>query len=242
MILRLKRWVTQILWDRFDLSITRASRQMALLARLLQQAKVSVVLDVGAHHGRFASSLRRMGFEARIVSFEPQTAAYSVLRSAAQHDPLWEAHQYAIGSETSDRTLWLSANEMSSSLLPMNARHVNAAPDSAYKGSEVVGVRTLDDVVADLAHPADRFCLKMDTQGYEMEVLKGAELILPRVDVVHAELLPVLLYENQVFMHEILQFLHLKNFVLADIEASFVDRQSGLTYGYDGIFVRDESA
>ena len=118
----------------------------------LRRRGVTVALDVGANDGLYGQALRRDGFRGRIVSFEPQRSAYERLSLAAATDPLWDCRPVAVGESAGEAVLNLAANSSSSSLLAMEERHSNAAPESRYVGTEAVPVVMLDDPICDVRH------------------------------------------------------------------------------------------
>ena len=143
--------------------------------RWIESERVDVAIDVGAHAGEFAGSLRHEGYGGRMISFEPQAEMFRQLELAASDDPLWACRNQAVGSAAGELDLNISGNEgFSSSIRPMAAIHEAAEPGSSYVNSETVEVVTLDEALADSLAPTDRPMLKVDTQGYESEVLAGA--------------------------------------------------------------------
>jgi len=141
----------------------------------LRRLGVEVVFDVGANTGQFANQLRLSGYRGRIVSFEPLSDAHAKLNVAARNDPLWEvASRCAVGARPGSAVINIAANSFSSSLLPMLESHIEAAPRSRYVGQEKVEVVTLDQYIG-RAYPdgLSSFALKIDTQGFEAEVLDG---------------------------------------------------------------------
>src|SRR5690348_14983189 len=101
--------------------------RMGLIAR----HGVSLVLDVGANAGQYASALRASGYSGEILSFEPIPDAYRRLAEAAVADALWQTRNVALGDRRSHLTLHVSANSYSSSFLQLTNRCVEAAPDAA---------------------------------------------------------------------------------------------------------------
>ena len=96
------------------------------------------MLDVGANDGAFGRELRADGYQGRIVSFEPTSAAFAALAAGCREDPRWEPVNVALGSDEGRATINLSRNSSSSSLLDMDGRHTATAPDAEYVGTEPV--------------------------------------------------------------------------------------------------------
>jgi hypothetical protein len=120
----------------------------------------------------------------------------------------------------------------------MTAQHVASAPESAFVAEEQVDVRRLDDVAPDVVRPGERVWLKVDTQGFELPVLRGAERTLERVEVVETELSLVELYEGQALFGEMLAHLSARRFGALFFEPVFWDPVTGELLQLDGVFAR----
>lgn len=208
------------------------------LARLLRTHRIDVVLDVGANVGQYASGIRRAGFAGRIVSFEPLPQAFAELTRRCAADPSWSAVGLALGKQRGQTELNVAGNSTSSSVLPMLARHVAAAPESAYTTVCTVPIETLDDVFAEHVSPTERCLLKIDTQGFEYEVLVGAAQSLGNIVGLQLEMSLEPLYEGQVLFKEMLEWVSERGFTLAALEPGFSDQTSGQLLQMDGIFFR----
>ena len=147
-----------------------------LLRRFLDAARPDLVFDVGANLGQYAGLLRKCGYHGRIVSFEAQRSVHAKLTAAAGQDPNWIiAPCCALGREAGETEINVAGNSLSSSLLPMLATHLSAAPESRYVSKERIRLARLDEVApTDMLGPNCRLLLKIDTQGFEEEVLAGA--------------------------------------------------------------------
>src|SRR3546814_4488279 len=100
----------------------------------------------------------------------------------------------ALGAETGTATINVSENLASSSLLDVEARSVEALRETGYTGTEEIVVRTLDEVVEpDWRRP---LALKIDTQGFELEVLKGAQQTLADIPAILLEMSLTPLYKG----------------------------------------------
>jgi FkbM family methyltransferase len=197
---------------------------------------IDLVVDVGANTGQYGRSIRALGYRGPIVSVEPQSACHPALEAASTSDGNWTFERCALGETDGTLELHIAGNSLSSSLLPMLNRHVDAAPSSKYVRSERVPVRRLDDVLAD-ATGHERLWLKVDTQGYEWPVLRGADKTLARTAVLELELSLQPLYEGQMLLPEMLAGLSELGFALAALHEVFTDPASNELLQVDGMFV-----
>jgi FkbM family methyltransferase len=211
---------------------------LARRIRILQDNGVTVVLDVGANRGQFASELRIGGYEGRIVSFEPLSTALAALERAAAGDPRWECRRLAVSDSDGETELHVSENAVSSSLLDMEPRHLEAAPASRYVTTERVRQARLATLVEELRLPEDGIYLKLDVQGSEAKVLEGARPILPRVVAIETELSLVPLYRGQLLFREMLDLLDEAGYDPVSLEPAYADGRSGHVLQVDGIFLR----
>lgn len=218
------------------------SSETAALARMLSTHGVTLVLDVGANAGQFGKLLRSAGYKGRIVSFEPLSTAHRQLVAAARNDRLWDvAEPMAIGDEESEIELHIAGNSVSSSLLSMLPAHREAAPASVYVGSEKVRVRTLDRAAAEHLENGAVLFLKIDTQGYEDKVLRGARGVLERTTGLQLELSFAPLYEGQRIYRDMMADLSEMGFELWAMSPAFIDPRTGRMLQVDATFFRSAS-
>jgi FkbM family methyltransferase len=161
------------------------------LKYFFQRAGINCVLDVGAHQGEFAGSLQEIGYKGRLVSFEPVKANYEILAGKARAERDWLAHHCALGAEDGEQEINIYQQTVFNSFLSsseMGTERFGAAVELATK--ERVRIRRLDqvfrDCIAGIANP--RVFLKMDTQGWDMEVLKGASGVLDQIVGMQSEM------------------------------------------------------
>jgi FkbM family methyltransferase len=205
---------------------------------LMAAAGVTVALDVGASVGLYARELRRLGFKGRIISFEPLPSAYQQLTVNAASDPAWETRRTALGASNDEATLLVASRETSSSLLEMQQTHLGAAPDSALASRQPVSVTRLDDLATELRLEGESLLLKLDVQGYEGEVLRGAERTLTDTTVLEVELSFVELYAGQPLFDEVKRTLESTGFALVDLEPVLAHPETGELLQVNGIFRR----
>jgi FkbM family methyltransferase len=206
--------------------------------KLLRSEGIEMVLDVGANAGQYAGRLRAAGYSGGIVSFEPLAQAFAALERAAAADPGWEARRLALSDTDGEAEIHVSANSWSSSLLDMDERHLASAPESAYVGTERVTTARLDSIWDEVLGQDARPFLKLDVQGFEMRVLRGATGHLDHLAGVQAELSLVHLYEGDSLWRDLVDHLEAYDFELAGLEPGFEDPKTGRMLQADGIFLR----
>ncbi|HSS49937.1 MAG TPA: FkbM family methyltransferase [Thermoanaerobaculia bacterium] len=206
---------------------------------LLEAEDVGIVLDVGGHAGEFGQALRHHGYQGRIVSFEPVADLHERLRRVAQGDVDWSCYKLAVGDRNGEVAVNISGNDgFSSSVLEMMPKHQKADPSSVYVGSETVALATLDEQRAELLDNDRKVFLKVDTQGFEAEVIAGATETLAQCAVVELELGLVELYGGQALFKEMIELMNERGFVLNDLDPGFRDKDGKELLQADALFVR----
>jgi FkbM family methyltransferase len=195
----------------------RLSRVAALghLRDLLTKHGIGCVLDVGANTGQFARSLRKLGYQGRIVSFEPMDQARAELERAAASDPDWTVFPLALGRETAELELQIFADDSFSSLHDLRGEAAAVFGEYVRKtGTQHVQVARLDDLWARLWEKSERcpVLLKTDTQGHDLHVLQGAEHSLGDVSVVMSEASIERIYEDSPNLSELTAYLEKQGF------------------------------
>lgn len=223
---------------RVDLDVSRGPYPKRL-ARTLESQGIDTILDIGANVGQFASMTRRAGFSGRMISCEPLNGAYGELTARASRDPKWTPLHTAVGSSAGTTTINVSANSFSSSVLTMTDEHLTSAPGSGYIAQETVALTTVRDLVAEQSVVPARTLLKIDTQGFEDEVLSGAGDLIGAFGAVQLELSFVELYAGQKLFDELYQRMRGHGYHLHIIEPGFSD-SAGRLLQCDGLFVLDE--
>jgi FkbM family methyltransferase len=203
---------------------------------ILEDAGVDVVLDVGAHVGLYGRRLRELGYSGRIISFEPVADAYAQLGAATARDRHWDAQNVALGAGDGAGSMTVAADSRYSSLLPMAPEYVHEAV--AAVASEQVQVRRLDSVAPDILHAADRIFLKLDVQGFELEVLHGAQETFGQIAAIEVELSTRTVYVGQSLFHQIVGFLYERDFEIVSLEPVSFDRGTGYLRQVDALLIR----
>jgi len=203
---------------------------------LILSEGIDLVVDVGAHHGDYVAELRDSGYTGRVISFEPLPLSFEILQRRAIKDGNWLCVQSALGAEVSKREMFISRRITSSSLLPMEKSHLDAAPDSAVVTTEIVDVKPLEFFLGDIIQPRERIFLKVDVQGYEMHVLRGAHQLMSQIKAMEIELSFVPMYKGAPSFHDVLEYLERQNYVLLSLKNVLNDPNSGRLLQVDGLF------
>lgn len=233
--------LTHKLFQHFGFDIVRYTKQnFPSLKRLsiIQSRGINLVFDVGASEGHYALDLRKMGYEGRTISFEPLSSSFKILQKKAETDPLWSCENLAIGNYDGDTEINVAGRITSSSLLPILPLHTNTCPESAYKSKEKVIVAKIDSLMDRLIKPSDELLLKADVQGYEKQVLQGAEKAMNYVWAVELELSFLPLYDGAPLAYEMLDYIKSMNFFPVSFNSVLVDPTTDQLLQVDGLFVR----
>ena len=190
-------------------------RRVQDLADFIEDRKIDVVIDVGANLGQFGESLRSEGYRGRIISFEPIKAEYDVLSRKAVADGNWEAHRSAVGATAGTARLNVSKLSVYSSILGLAETAQLHDERLAIDHIEEVPVCTVDEIAAGLT---GRIFLKVDTQGYERQVLEGGSKTIPKLLGIMLEIPVIRIYEGQWQFREALNSMAEIGFIPAQIQ------------------------
>jgi FkbM family methyltransferase len=231
----------RILWKAgIDISrITPSSHPLGRKKQIFASYAIDTVLDIGANTGQFAEHLRHdLGYTGRIFSFEPQSRVFEELKANAEGDARWKVYKWALGEAASTAEINISRNSLGSSLLTVLPTFLKSAPNAVCVGKEVIQVKPLDSFFSDYCTTENNVYLKIDTQGFESRVLKGAERSLPQIDTVQMEMSLVPLYQDELLIHDMCTLMAGKGYTLVSLEGVFADSRSGQLMQVDGIFHR----
>jgi FkbM family methyltransferase len=236
------RTVTRSTFRRGGIDLARWPRLSELelhLGELLAVTSVDCAIDVGGHVGGYGLLLRRLGYQGRIISFEPVPEHYAVLSGHAHSDPAWTTVQAAVGEADGTAQLNVSRGASLESFLASTqegrSRH-GAAIDVARV--ELVSVVRLDSAIT----PAEgtEFLLKSDTQGFDLHVVESAGTMIDAISIVQIELALTPDYEDAATLADGLQTMDSLGFALTGLFSGYRDRQLRL-HEVDCVFRRAHS-
>jgi len=204
---------------------------------------VNCVFDVGANTGQYAKRLRRAGYTGRIVSFEPTSATFAKLEKAAENDPEWRVYQCGLGREEATaeiHTSWMTMN----SLLPPSDYGKDRYSRFKKSDTEEIRIRRLDEVMDEaldgLTDPVPY--LKMDTQGYDLEVFAGAGKRIGEFVGMQSEVACLRLYEGSPTMGEAVAAYEAEGFGISGMYPVTREATTGRVIEFDCVMMRAEAA
>jgi FkbM family methyltransferase len=162
------------------------------LTELFARYRIDCVLDVGANRGQYRDFLRdEVGFTGQIVSFEPMGNLAAVLKERATGDSRWRIQHCAVGRAPGTLPLNVMKDDSLSSFRKPEGARVREDLDTqnTVVRVEEVAVHTLDELWPTIARElgVSRPYLKMDTQGFDLEVIAGAGAALAHVVALQSE-------------------------------------------------------
>jgi len=172
------------------------------LQRVFAHCDVDCVFDIGANYGQYASMLRhKLGFKGFIISFGPLPDAAAALRKKSARDPNWIIEELAVSRSDGKRSFNIMSDSQFSSLSTPRHDEVDLF---RYKNSVKKAVLVKTETLATAYHRLEqRFhfkapFLKMDTQGFDVEIVSHARSIVRNFVGLQSELAIKKLYQDAV--------------------------------------------
>ncbi len=219
-----------------------ASEEMRT-AMLLQHMNVDFVIDIGANTGQFAESLYDFGYTGQVVSFEPVGAVHQHLQKRSESYPNWTvAERCAIGDQDGETEINVSNDTVFSSVLEIEDSYVSHNPKSKIVAKEKINLYKIDTILPKyLPAKNSGILLKIDTQGFEKEVLDGAPATLAKAKGLKIEIPLYPIYRNTHFeFYDIIDFVKKQGFQPYSFHVEGVDLTTGRVNTIDGLFFRDQ--
>src|SRR2546421_5013859 len=169
------------------------------LSELFDHLQPQCVLDVAANEGHYGRQLRDIGYAGWIVSFEPVADVFQSLARTAAGDSRWLVFPLAVGSKPETRQIAVTAESQLSSFLHRSEYSANELREQGdVVRYEEVQVTTLSSWSQKHAGdvPLESPFLKVDTQGFDEEVLRGCGPLVSRLSGLQFEGSLKALYEG----------------------------------------------
>jgi len=224
-------------WTLIQRSLPRELIHWKTHKNWFQARGFKTIIDVGANTGPFSFAARVCLPDAQIYAFEPLPDCFNQLVKNLTSFGNFTAYQTAVGDQKGQMEMWKNDFSESSSLLPIGELHKQTFPHTANTQAVHVPISRLDDYLEkmNLIPPV---LLKIDVQGYEDKVIKGAEKTLKKMDWVMIEMSFKPLYEGQPLFDEIYQSLISSGLKFAGNMEALYSPLDGNVLQSDGIFYR----
>jgi len=179
----------------------------------MNELNINLVLDVGANDGGYGREIRDRGYKGLIISFEPNPIAFKRLIENIKNDENWIAFQFALGELCGNANMLITENDVMSSFKEVTA--FGESSDTRIKEEINTAVHTLDSFLEVNNYLDYNIYLKIDTQGYEMEVLGGSLNSLKRISAVQAEISLIHTYKGQPDWVDVILWMRKRKFELS---------------------------
>lgn len=164
---------------------------------------ITGVIHIGAHYGEEVPNYIQSGIK-DIILFEPLRENFEILKRNISHFTYANIrkNQVALGNSNKTISMNLSSNGLESSSILKPKLHLELYPDITFDRTEEIEMQKLDDYNCKKCN-----FINIDVQGYELEVLKGAEETLQHIDYIYCEVNESEIYEGNAFIHQIDDYL-----------------------------------
>lgn len=220
--------------------------QSYILSRSKKSKTPFLIFDAGANHGKITKKYKNIFSNSIIHCFEPEPNNFLQLKQEAENLSDCFLHQSALGDANGTITFHLTSSSTMHS--PLELTDANKSPfyaESVYAQTQInVDQITIDEFCSNDQNIIDQIhILKMDVQGYELNVLKGASKMLScgKIDIIYSEVLFNPLYKKQCNFSQIFDFLAGFDYVLFGIY-DIRQGSNGQIGWADAIFIKQSIA
>jgi len=229
------------LFNHFEYQITKSPFSKRQIKsghfKWLQKFGIKTIIDIGANEGQFIDKISKILPDVNIYSFEPLKDSFIKLEKKISDKKNITAFNFALGDEEKENIINRNEYSPSSSLLELTQLHRNAFPITEKVREEKIFVKILDRAAKDL-ELKKKVMMKIDVQGYELNVLRGAENTIKDVDIILIETSFYELYKNQPLFKEIYNFLSDRGFNYYGSLEQLYDERDGKILQADSVFIR----
>ena len=186
------------------------------------------IVDVGAFEGRWSKMAKQIWPSAQLFMIEPNVEKKTLLLEIAK-DLNARFFCELLGAEN-DREVEFHLMESGSSVMEERS----AVPRKV----EIHRLKRLDSILSDIPSPA---LLKIDAQGYELEILKGCSEIMSAFGAVLLEIAIIEINKGAPLLHEVVAFMKDRGFIAYDILEIHRRPLDGALNQVDIIFITEQS-
>ena len=168
---------------------------------------IKTFIDIGSNKGQFSLLINNLYPRSKVLAFEPLNDEFKILKKIFLKNKNISMYNFALGNKNANMYMYKSNETDSSSFLRPSYTQIKFFPDTYVKQKIKVNIRKLKNFTKGLSKP---IFLKIDVQGFELEVLKGSDLT--QFKFIYLEASYKKLYTNQPLITDISKFLNSKNF------------------------------
>lgn len=166
-------------------------------------------IHVGGHIGQEYQLYKKMNIQ-KMLFFEPTLESFKLLKENTLNDPNALLYNIALGNKTGKETMFIErSNGGNSNSILEPYIHTMQYPSITFNEKREIDIDKLDNI--EFVRDEYNF-LNLDVQGYELEVLKGAEKTLYSIDYIITEINRVHLYKNCALVSDLDFYLSAYNF------------------------------
>jgi FkbM family methyltransferase len=193
------------------------------------------IIDCGASVGYWSWEVGKMFPEAKIVAIEPNPKVTPKTKELLSRRPNTFIEECAVGAESGEAELNVWDNEETKMSGSSIKDHVQGEP----REKVTVQVKTLDQICASLGMSPS--LVKLDLQGYELEALRGARVLLTNTEVFIIEFGCLQAYIERATPNDLIQLMYENDYCLYDIVDLIYRPYDGALTGGDFFFVKNTS-
>ena len=164
----------------------------------LKKINIEKIIDIGAHKGEFLEIMLNLESVKSFYAFEPQKDIFEILKEKFSKNKKVALYNYAMDKEITNKSIQINKLSMTSTLAKINDKSLylkfkNFLTNSSsnFVNQYEVQTSTIDEIFKDLN--LEKTLLKIDVEGFEMNVIKGSKMKLQKI--------PFILVENQFGSH-----------------------------------------
>jgi len=216
---------------------------ISVINTFLEKEQVCTIFDIGAHHGDITQEYYDIYPAASIYCFEPSPRSFRTLSDRFSGNPRIKLFNYAVLDKSGTVEFYCNRTSATDSILspsPEARRWVDGRDAGSLDCTDLTKVESIDlDTFCKQNNIAGIDILKIDTQGAEVHVLRGARNLLGqhKIRLILAELLFVPVYQNQPYFYQVCDLLHSYGYSLVNLfNIRFDDDMLQMKWA-DGLFV-----
>ncbi|MBD2201185.1 FkbM family methyltransferase [Calothrix sp. FACHB-168] len=192
----------------------------------------SLVIDVGAYKGQWTKLFKDIFPESKILMIEGQDSKYNLLKEVCDSFSGEVIVEIALLGSLDDYKVRFCEMETGSSIFEESSSFARKYSDKYLS--------TIDSLLKKYPDFQKVDFLKIDVQGYELEILKGAKNLIKNTEFILMEVSLIPINKGCPLISDVMKFMNENNFVLLDF-CSQIRCQDGSLWQTDLLFVQETS-